>query len=147
MRNPGNLFRKLQNRQCGQPQSQRRWTGAGRLLPAALSFFLLWEVFLALPVRAEEEARGRLVVEVIEDIPADERVIIEDQQVPLGVNVKPQQKSEEVGRTLAPGILLILLAILLAVREYRRAVVLKIRKDGYREEEKTLTQSAGRDKR
>ena len=98
----------------------------------------------AFAVRADETEDELLVVEVIEDIPADERVMIEDQQVPLAGNVTPAPKPESPGRNLIPGIILILAAVFLAVREYRRAGVIRLRRNGYREEAERLSGRTGR---
>ena len=120
-------------------KNRKKW-----LLPVLLALFVLGTALPAFAVRADETEDELLVVEVIEDIPADERVMIEDQQVPLAGNVTPAPKPESPGRNLIPGIILILAAVFLAVREYRRAGVIRLRRNGYREEAERLSGRTGR---
>ena len=94
---------------------------------------------LSLCALAEDE----LVIEVIEDIPAEELELIEDSEVPLAMApVRTSAGSAVPFAILAAGSAAI--GVFFAVRSLKWKELLKIRKEGYLEEEQRLKEKRDR---
>ena len=94
------------------------------LVPAAAS----------LRSKAAQDGRGSLVIEVIEDIPADQMVSISDEEVPLSAWPQPD-RSPMLPYSVMVSAAAVLLLVWWANRMRIRMRLLQVRKEGYLLEE------------
>ena len=111
----------------------------GKMIISLLFAMLLLPYVFALGVRAQEAVRtGRLVIEVIEDIPAEDVVTISEGAVPLAAG--PQ-----ISHPFAPYSIIwvfpVAVLVFFRIKHTRqRARLLRIRREGYRIEESALNE-------
>ena len=98
--------------------------------------FAIWmalEACLLFPIMESFAETGqKLVVEVVEEIPADAMVELEDNEVPLAMG--PAERHLPVIPVIYMSTAVILLAAYELIGHRRRNALFRIRRDGYREE-------------